>query len=215
MEHFDADTIMVTIIAMVNILWIYLHCLLGKLVTNRFDQLPCELFKSQWCELPIGLQKYFILLLANTQKPLFFHGFKVYVLNLETFTSVSRIDIGIFLEEEGVEQFNCAEPNFLCNSFSDTESSLLLLYDVQKHWLQLNELIHGRRCWKRLIFLRTQQNYTISDVTLDIFILGAISNANFVHAQNCWTVTFTSLCWFYEVYSKFSVRVGQILLETS
>lgn len=88
MEHFDADTLMVFVIAMTNILWIYFHCLLGKMVTDRYDEWSNHLYNSQWYELPIGLQKYVILLLTNMQKPFYFHGFKIYVLNLETFEKV-------------------------------------------------------------------------------------------------------------------------------
>ena len=75
---------------MINILWIFVHCLLGKLVTDGFNRLPHHLFHTKWYDTPIAMQKYFILLLANTQRPLFFYGFKIDKLDLETFTSVSR-----------------------------------------------------------------------------------------------------------------------------
>lgn len=88
-EHFDADTILILILFVLNIFWIFVHCLMGKLVTSGFDQLPNHLFHSRWYQSPIELQKYSILLLANTQKSLRFHGFKTYVLDLETFARVS------------------------------------------------------------------------------------------------------------------------------
>lgn len=78
------------IAGLTNILWIYFHCLLGKYVTDRFDRLPNHLFQSRWYDLPIRMQKYFILLLADAQNPLIFYGLGIYALDLETFTSVSR-----------------------------------------------------------------------------------------------------------------------------
>lgn len=102
MENFDIETVITFMASMTNILWIYFHCLLGKLVTDRFEQLPNHLFHSKWYELPNKLQKYFILLLANTQEPLFFDGLGIYALNLETFTSVS---LELKMEVDGKDIF--------------------------------------------------------------------------------------------------------------
>lgn len=90
LKDFDADAIMVIGVATTNILWIYLHCYLGKSVTERYDALPDHLFHSRWYTLPIELQMYFILLLVNTQEPLYFHGLGMYILNMGTFSAVSR-----------------------------------------------------------------------------------------------------------------------------
>lgn len=90
LKDFDADAIMVIGVATTNILWIYLHCYLGKSVTERYDALPDHLFHSRWYSLPIELQMYFILLLVNTQEPLYFHGLGMYILNMGTFSAVSR-----------------------------------------------------------------------------------------------------------------------------
>lgn len=48
------------------------------------------LYNANWIELPLELQKYFIMLIANAQLPLYYHGFRIVVLNLETFTRVRR-----------------------------------------------------------------------------------------------------------------------------
>lgn len=67
-----------------------MQCLLGKMATERFAQMPNHLFHLKWYALPIKMRKYFILMLANTQQPLLFDGFGMYVLNLDSFTSVSE-----------------------------------------------------------------------------------------------------------------------------
>lgn len=76
---------------LMNIWYILVHCVLGKLVTDRFARVPNHLFNTKWYDLPVEVQKHFILLLANTQQPLFFHGFGIYILDLEKFASVSGI----------------------------------------------------------------------------------------------------------------------------
>lgn len=72
-----------TTVAMVQ-----LQCLLGRMVTEQFAQMPNHLFQSRWYILPVDVQKYFILMLTNTQQPVFFDGFGMFVLNLETFSAV-------------------------------------------------------------------------------------------------------------------------------
>lgn len=43
-----------------------------------------------WYKLPIALQKVYMLMMMNVQKPLNYHAFGVIYLNLETFTKVSK-----------------------------------------------------------------------------------------------------------------------------
>lgn len=88
--------ILLFIVAFLTMFWTFLHCLLGKLVTDRIDQLSNHLFHSKWHNAPIKLQKDFILLLANKQKPPIFHGLGIYFVDLETFTSVSEVEIRRF-----------------------------------------------------------------------------------------------------------------------
>lgn len=47
------------------------------------------LFESNWQGLPVDLQKYVILMIKQSQEPLFYHGSGIAVLDLETFSSVS------------------------------------------------------------------------------------------------------------------------------
>lgn len=42
-----------------------------------------------WHKLPTELQKYFILMIRNMQKPLYYHGFEVARLDLQMFSKVS------------------------------------------------------------------------------------------------------------------------------
>lgn len=100
------DAVMVIMVATTNILWIYLHCYLGKSVTERYDALPDHLFHSRWYGLSMQMQKYFVLLLANTQEPLAFHGLGMFTLDMGAFSAVSCNQFNIFKETwKGIEHF--------------------------------------------------------------------------------------------------------------
>lgn len=67
-----------------------INCYFGKMATESYVRMvDCVCNKIKWYELPIRLQKYFILMIENMQKPLYYHGFGVIYLKLETFTNVS------------------------------------------------------------------------------------------------------------------------------
>lgn len=70
--------------------YLFLYCYFGKLATESFQKMTDCMFESNWQELPINLQKYLILMIANMQRPLHYHGSRIAVLNLVSFTKVSR-----------------------------------------------------------------------------------------------------------------------------
>lgn len=64
-------------------------CYYGVLASESFEQMADSLFESNWLELPVELQKYFVIMIANMQNPLFYNGFGVFDVNLTSFISVS------------------------------------------------------------------------------------------------------------------------------
>lgn len=70
---------------------LFFYCYFAKLATESFLKMGDSLYESNWTELPFELQKYLIVMIGNMQLPMYYHGFGVAVLNLETFTSVSKI----------------------------------------------------------------------------------------------------------------------------
>lgn len=68
---------------------LFVYCLFGKIATESFENMADCLFETDWPDMSNELQKYLILLIANMQKSLFYHGFEVATLELETFTKVS------------------------------------------------------------------------------------------------------------------------------
>lgn len=71
---------------------LFLFCYFGKVTTDSFEKMAACLYSEvDWSELPVELQKYLILMIANVQRPLYYHGFYVTILNLETFCSVGDL----------------------------------------------------------------------------------------------------------------------------
>lgn len=66
----------------------FLFCYFGKFATDNFEQMANSLYEFNWQKLPINLEKNFIIMIENAQKPIHYHGFNVVILNLETFTKV-------------------------------------------------------------------------------------------------------------------------------
>lgn len=72
---------------------LFVYCFFGKLATESYDEMATALFESNWQVLPINLRKYVILMIGNAQRPLYYHGFKIAVLNLETYLKVRTFQI--------------------------------------------------------------------------------------------------------------------------
>lgn len=67
----------------------FLYCYFGKMTTECYANMADRLFESSWQQLPIDIQKMFILLIGNMHIPVYYHGFSILTLNLETFCVVS------------------------------------------------------------------------------------------------------------------------------
>lgn len=73
----------------IGISTIFLYCYFGKIATDSVMNMTDCLFQSKWLNLPVDLQKYFIFMIGNARQPLFYDGFRIATLNLETFIGVS------------------------------------------------------------------------------------------------------------------------------
>lgn len=72
-----------------NVATISVYCYFGKMATESYKDMSYCLFESNWLYLPVELQKFFIMMIANAQIPLQYHAFHIVTLNLETLTKVS------------------------------------------------------------------------------------------------------------------------------
>lgn len=133
LEHFDSDTNMLFTTMLSGLLNLFIYCSFGKLATESFGQMSNCLFESEWLKLPVKLQKCYIIIIANAQIPLFYHGFDIIVLNLETFASVSMICKG-----QNNEKWKLNEINALF--ISDDANGSIILYAVQG---DCHQIIHS------------------------------------------------------------------------
>lgn len=66
----------------------FLYCYYGEMATESFEKISDALYESNWQNLSLQLQKYYILMIGNAQRPLHYHGFHVSILSLNTFAKV-------------------------------------------------------------------------------------------------------------------------------
>lgn len=79
------DYIMMLLASLSNL---FLYCYFGKQATESFNKMTDALYDSKWLDFAPKERKYFVIAITNTQRPLYYHGFKIMVLDLESFTNV-------------------------------------------------------------------------------------------------------------------------------
>lgn len=88
MRHPDFGAVIVSMAVLVGIANLFIYCYFGKMAIESYAKMADCLFECNWHELSPDLQKYLVIMIANAQKPTYYHGFELAVLNLETFTKV-------------------------------------------------------------------------------------------------------------------------------
>lgn len=83
---------LITIVAqatfgMVNL---FIYCYFGKMSTDNFAKMSdCVYFEMKWDRLSVKFQTYVVLMIQNMQRPIFYRGFDVATMDLNTFLRVS------------------------------------------------------------------------------------------------------------------------------
>lgn len=83
---------------------LFFYCYYGSRTTENFNNFPIRFYESKWYELPINQQKYFIIIIANSQIPVIFHGFRLFELSLSTFLLVCfelnnfNMELSVFID---------------------------------------------------------------------------------------------------------------------
>lgn len=109
---------------MLSVTNLYLYCYAGATVTINCLKYSETLFEKDWYLMAVDLQKYLILMIRSTHRPLVFNGYGILKLNLETFTQVKVFVLFFFRHE--LNQF--------LFMISDTQNCNELLYHVQNHY---------------------------------------------------------------------------------
>lgn len=93
MRHFYFDIFILLCAFVCGLLNLYAYCYFGQLTTNCYEKMAECLYEFNWYEKSLDLQKKILLMIQNMQQPVFYHGFGLAVLNLETFVKVRSSDI--------------------------------------------------------------------------------------------------------------------------
>lgn len=87
-------------IALVNcVLNLFVYCHIAYKSTEQSLNVGDFIYETNWNQLPIKYQKYFILMIQNAQQPMHYHGFKMIKIHLGTFTAVST-NISIMVKKD-------------------------------------------------------------------------------------------------------------------
>lgn len=88
LQHFGLDVSILLIALLVSSANPFLYCYHGKMTTDYYAKMADCLFEANWQVLPVDLQRYFILMIQHSQKPVYYRGFGMANLDLETFRDV-------------------------------------------------------------------------------------------------------------------------------
>lgn len=90
-RHIDFEMCVLLVSTIVVVANLFLYCYYGKLATESFHQIADCLYEANWINFSIDQQKCVTFMLMHAQIPLYYHGFGIAVLNLETFSGVRLI----------------------------------------------------------------------------------------------------------------------------
>lgn len=76
---------------------LYFYCYFGQNATDYHLKMADCVFESNWYLQPVIFQKYFITIIQNAQQPIYYHGFGVAKLNLNTYCRV-RLHICVAID---------------------------------------------------------------------------------------------------------------------
>lgn len=76
---------------------LYFYCYYGDRSSNDYSQMTHILFESNWNEQTVELQKFVKIMIANAQRPLFYHGSRIVHLDLVTYLKVCYFELFYFL----------------------------------------------------------------------------------------------------------------------
>lgn len=70
---------------------LFVYCYFGEMTIDGFENMVRDIWDTNWHELPIELQKYYIMMIQNMQRPHCHHydGFGLATLDMHTFGGVN------------------------------------------------------------------------------------------------------------------------------
>lgn len=88
MEFALLDFIFCIIVVVCSLIWPYIYCQFASFITERISRVDDSIYGSNWYNYPVGVQKYLILIIALSERPIYFTGFGLMKCTLEMFGAV-------------------------------------------------------------------------------------------------------------------------------
>lgn len=88
-KHLGVGFILIIVATSVGASNLFLYCYFGQSSNGQYLSISDSYYNSNWPKLPSEQQKFFIIMIANAQRPLRYHGFGLAFLDLNTFLKVS------------------------------------------------------------------------------------------------------------------------------
>lgn len=93
-HNLDLEVFFVLCLSTIALINLFVYCYFGKIGTDSFASMPDSLYvEMNWRNLKPKLQMYVVLMIRNMQKPVFYSGFSVTVMDLNTFIRVLNCSI--------------------------------------------------------------------------------------------------------------------------
>lgn len=88
MKNINSDFMVALVPNFMSVSYIFLYCIFGNFTESSYEDMIDCLYISNWQELPIDLQKYFIILIQSAQQPLIYTGLGLINASRDTFAEV-------------------------------------------------------------------------------------------------------------------------------
>lgn len=96
MQHPDMNLYMITVSTTGSGSVLFLNCYFGEKAANSYLDMAQHFYMmSAWYKLPIDLQRYYVLMMANAQRPTYYDGLGIAYLNIPTFGRVRQPSLHI------------------------------------------------------------------------------------------------------------------------
>lgn len=96
-KHIDGKFATVLIGALSSGSNLFIYCYCGQSAHECYFDLQKCFYEADWLKLPNDLQKYLIVMIENAQRPLFYNGFGLAYLNLNTFVQMIKTALSYYM----------------------------------------------------------------------------------------------------------------------
>lgn len=95
-HHIDLQFFLMLGGCAIGLLNLYVYCYYGKMATVELEAYADHIYNTQWYRKRLNIQKSYIVIIQYTQRPVFYHGFDIIDLNMETFSKLIRAVVSYY-----------------------------------------------------------------------------------------------------------------------